>query len=805
MTATADLGFAAGLAAHGDRVALVTPDGTAISYRELDDRVSTAVDRLGPVRRLVLLAVRNDVDSLVTYLAALRGGHPVLLTAPAQVAALSSAYDPDVVVDGRWTEHRTGTAHELHPDLALLLSTSGSTGSPKLVRLSADNLAANAEAIAEYLDIRPTDRAITSLPMHYCYGLSVVNSNLLRGAGLVLTDRSVVDPAFWTTVREHRVTSLHGVPHTFDLLDTVGFERMDLPSLRYVTQAGGRLAPESVRRFARLGEERGWRLFVMYGQTEATARMAYLPPELARTHPSAIGVPIPGGDFDIADDGELVYRGPNVMLGYAHRAADLALGRTTGELRTGDLARRTPEGLYEVIGRKNRFLKLYGLRIDLDRVERVLAEDGFAAVCAGTDDVLVVAVRGAVRRVDQLVRARFGLPRAGVRVVRVREFPRLPNGKVDYAAVAGIAPDSTAGGGSVRQVFASALGVSDVPDDATFVDLGGDSLSYVQTSVALERVLGPLPENWPTTPVAELERRRAPVSRTPSVETNIVLRALAIVLVVGSHIEFFDITGGAHLLLVIAGWNFARFVLPAPARMVRSAALIAAPAVLWLAYRVAVTDDVTVVNVLLVNNFVGTGAIGYWFVEVVVHALVAFAILFAVPAVRRVERAHGFVTALVFLGAALLLRVGFDASSSFAERNMTTLGALWFFVLGWLVQRAETRWQKVVVLVLALALVPGTFDDRAREAVVVVGLVLLVVVARVWLPKAAVTAVTLVASASLYIYLTHYAVFPALLGHLPRSLVVVSSLAAGIITWHVVRRYQRTVARWYRRTSAYRS
>ncbi|WP_447007807.1 AMP-binding protein [Saccharothrix isguenensis] len=800
MTATADLGFAAGLAAHGDRVALVAPDGTAISYRELDDRVAAAADRLGAVRRLVLLAVRNDVDSLVAYLAALRGGHPVLLTAPTQVDVLTSAYDPDVVVDGRWTEHRTGTAHELHPDLALLLSTSGSTGSPKLVRLSSDNLAANAEAIAEYLDLRATDRSITSLPVHYCYGLSVVNSNLLRGAGLVLTDRSVVDPEFWAVVREHGVTGLHGVPHTFDLLDRVGFEQMDLPSLRYVTQAGGRLAPESVRRFARLGADRGWRLFVMYGQTEATARMAYLPPELACAHPSAIGVPIPGGEFDIAADGELVYRGPNVMLGYAHRPADLALGRTTGELRTGDLARRTPEGLYEVIGRKNRFVKLFGLRIDLDRVERVLAEEGVESACAGTDDGLVVAVRGGVRRVDRLVRDRCGLPGASVRVVRVGEVPRLPNGKVDYAAVARLGRVPALEGGSVRTVFASVLGVSDVPDHATFVDLGGDSLSYVQASVALERVLGPLPADWHTTPVAELEGGRAPVSsRMPSVEMNIVLRAIAIVLVVGSHIEFFDITGGAHLLLVIAGWNFARFVLPLSSRMVRSAALIAAPAALWLGYRAAVTDDVTVVNVLLVNNFVGTGAVGYWFVEVVVHALVAFAVLFAVPFVRRAERAHGFLTALVFLGASLLLRIGFDDSSSFAERNMTTLGAAWFFVLGWLVQRAGTRWQKAVVLVLAFLLIPDTLDDPAREAVVWVGLVLLLGVARVRLPKAVVALVTLLAGASLHIYLIHYAVYPPLLDHLPRLLVVVASLAAGVLAWQAAGRYQRSAARWCRR------
>ncbi|MFC7617211.1 AMP-binding protein [Actinokineospora soli] len=177
MTATAPVGFAAGLAHFGDRTALVGPGG-AVAYRELDARVAAVADRLGPVRRLVLLAARNDVDTVVAYLAALRGGHPVLLADASQVDGLAAVYDPDVVVDGDLRERRPGTAHELHPELALLLSTSGTTGSPKLVRLSADALRANADAIAEYLGIRPTDRAITSLPLHYCYGLSVLNSNL---------------------------------------------------------------------------------------------------------------------------------------------------------------------------------------------------------------------------------------------------------------------------------------------------------------------------------------------------------------------------------------------------------------------------------------------------------------------------------------------------------------------------------------------------------------------------------------------------------------------------------------------------
>ncbi|MDX5312589.1 MAG: AMP-binding protein, partial [Rhodococcus sp. (in: high G+C Gram-positive bacteria)] len=385
--------FVRRLAEHGERTALVC-DGAEITYCDLAERVADVADRLGTTRRLVLVVGANTVDAIVAYLAALSAGHPVLLVPgdrPDALAATIEAYRPDVVVDGgRLEELAEGTGHDLHPDLALLLSTSGSTGSPKLVRLSHRNVQANAEAIADYLDIRDTDRAITTLPMHYCYGLSVLHSHLLRGAGVVLTDRSVTDPGFWDLVHRHRISALAGVPYTFDLLDRVGFADMALPHLRYVTQAGGRLDPDRVRRYVGLGHRRGWRFFVMYGQTEATARMAYLPPHLAAEHPDTIGVPVPGGAFRIdpvpeAGDGagELVYTGPNVMLGYATDPSDLALGRTVDELRTGDLAVRTDAGLYRIVGRRSRFAKLFGLRIDLQRIESVLTRHELAACCAG--------------------------------------------------------------------------------------------------------------------------------------------------------------------------------------------------------------------------------------------------------------------------------------------------------------------------------------------------------------------------------------------------------------------------------------
>lgn len=779
MTATADLGFADRLVVHGDRLALVTPSGS-LTYRELDDRVSTAAARLGTTRRLVLLAAENDVDSLVAYLAALRGRHPVILAAPAQVPALTAAYDPDVVISGSWTEAREGTAHSLHPELALLLSTSGTTGSPKLVRLSADNLDANAASIGSYLDIRPSDRAITSLPLHYCYGLSVVNSNLARGASLVLTGRSVIEPEFWDLVRSHGVTSLHGVPHTFGLLDSIGFSDMDLPSLRYVTQAGGRLAPADVVRYASLGATRGWQFFVMYGQTEATARMAYLPPSLAVSCPSAIGVAIPGGSLRL-DDGELVYSGPNVMLGYACVPSDLALGRTTFELRTGDLGEFS-DGVFSVTGRKSRFVKPFGLRVDLDQVERSLLADGLRVACTGEDDGLVVAVLGSADRAVRLIRTLTGLPAPAVRAYSVTSFPLLPNGKVDYQAVAA-PPDRSST--SVRDAFAAVLGVRSVPSDATFTSLGGDSLRYVQMTVQLQRLLGDLPPSWPSTPVSSLEKlrgRRGRRSRVPMIDTTIVLRALSILLIVGSHVGFFKLLGGAHLLLVVAGWNLARFLLPAhPLRILRATALIAVPTSLWLVYRLAVTDDVTLDNVLLVNNFTRVGAAGYWFVEVLVHVLLLCALVFLVPAVRRWEVRHSYAFALVVLGVLLALRLTVDGD--FFARNMTTLGAAWFIALGWLAFRSPALWQKCLVVIVTVAMVPGRMEDLSREIVLIAGLILLLSLSRVPVPRSLLTPVSLLAGASLAIYLTHYAVFPHLQPEVPAAIVWVVCIAVGVLAW----------------------
>jgi acyl-coenzyme A synthetase/AMP-(fatty) acid ligase len=807
------------LATHGDRIAIHTRDGE-LSYRELAARVTETARRLGGQRRLVLLAGANTVDAVVVYLAALAAGHPLLLVPGESADALVAAYDPDVVVrDGRVDERRAVSAHALHPDLALLLSTSGSTGSPKLVRLSHGNLQANAESIAEYLDIRPGDRAATTLPMHYCYGLSVVNSHLLRGAGLILTDLSVADPCFWELFRRAGGTTFAGVPYTFDLLDRVGFATMRLPRLRYVTQAGGRLAADRVAHYAALGRRRGWNLVVMYGQTEATARMAYLPPRLAKTRPETIGVPIPGGSFRLRplpdwpepDTGELVYAGPNVMLGYAESPADLRLGRSIEELPTGDIARRTSDGLYEIVGRRSRFAKILGLRVDPQQVEAMLGRHGVDSCCVGGDDELVVAVCGdpnglggdlrrrdsVVARVRRLVAAECGLPARAIRVCVLAEVPRLATGKPDYPAVReltrqtgdppGPAPRES---GDLCRLYAEVLDQTGVTEDSSFVSLGGDSLSYVEMSLRLERVLGHLPADWHTLPIRELCRpARRGSTRWRALETSVALRAVSIVLIVGSHIpQFLALKGGAHLLLGVAGFNFARFHLTAAGRRDRirhiasSVARIAVPSMLWIALALLATNDYRPANVLLLNSVLGPhdgpSEWHFWFIEALVYILLATAAALAVPVVDRLERRvpYGFPMALAALG--LLTR--YDVLGLEARVHVpSAVVAFWLFALGWATAKASTVWQRLCVTLAILATVPGFFGEPLREATIIAGLTLLV-----WVPSvpsvAAVNRVAgVLAGASLYIYLTHWQVYPRLDGY-PPLLALLASIAVGV-------------------------
>ncbi|WP_308285693.1 AMP-binding protein [Actinoplanes hulinensis] len=367
----------------------------------------------------LFLPMPTTMAAVATYLAALRLGVPVL------------PLDPDI--DPAPLRARYTTT-DVHPDLALLLTTSGSTGDPKLVRLSRSAVLANAEQVAESLGVTGDDVAITTLPLFYSYGLSVLHSHLLRGATVVLDRTGIMRRDFWAAVDEHRVTSMAFVPSQYEMLRRLRFDPAKHPSVRTLTQAGGRLRTGLVSDFAGRMDAAGGRMFVMYGQTEAGPRMACLPPSHLAGKPGSVGRAMPGGAFTI-EDGEVVYRGPNVMMGYAETAADLARGDDQGGvLRTGDLGRLDDDGFLYITGRLKRMGKVFGVRINLDDVERQFP----VAAVAGDDRIHVFAeglsedeVRALRTKIAEWLGAHF----TGVDVRTVEVLPLLPNGKTDYRAL----------------------------------------------------------------------------------------------------------------------------------------------------------------------------------------------------------------------------------------------------------------------------------------------------------------------------------------------------------------------------------
>lgn len=453
-----------------ENIALIDDAGVELSYAKLEEagnRLSKQIEN----RCLVFLLCKNTVGSVVGYTGFIRNQivpallssdideqflerlldayHPVFLWAPKErrIKALEKA--KTIYEDFGYVLLKTGykITEGLYDKLGLLLTTSGSTGSPKFVRQSYENILDNAKAIAQYLSIDENERPITTLPMHYTYGLSIINSHLLMGATVLLTENSVTQREFWRFFKEWNATSFGGVPYTYEILERIRFRNMDLPTLKTMTQAGGKLSPELHKVYAEYAKKQGKRFFVMYGQCEATARMGYLPAERALEKKGSMGIAIPGGRFRlIAEDGtlvrkpyqtgELCYEGKNVTLGYAECAADLFKGdERKGVLMTGDMAQFDEDGYFYVVGRKKRFLKVYGNRVNLDELEGLVkTEFSTECACVGTDDhiVLFITQEGLENKVREYAMKKTGLHITAFRVHKMNELPKNEAGKILY-------------------------------------------------------------------------------------------------------------------------------------------------------------------------------------------------------------------------------------------------------------------------------------------------------------------------------------------------------------------------------------
>ena len=450
-----------------DSVALIDSDGNRISYGEIIEFGST-FQGIITKRTLLFILSKNCAGAAMGYLGAMINHIvPLMLGASMDKELLDNLihiYHPefiwkpiDMVTDKEeilfekyeYALIATGLAsYPLYEELSLLLTTSGSTGSPKLVRHSYVNLEAQARNISTFLELDETERPMIDLPINYTYGLSVLNSHLYSGATVLLTSMNVLNPKYWEFLKREKATSFTNVPYCYEILKKLHVFRMELPALKVFSQGGGKLSEELHMEFATYAQQTGRKFIVTYGQTEGSARMAYLPAQYAIEKCGSIGKAIPNGYLYIVDEngkkitepdiiGEMVYQGPNVTLGYAQTGEDLALGdERHGILYTGDMVRMDKDGFLYIVGRKKRFLKLCGYRVGLDECENLIkAAFDVECACVGNDECMSIYVTSEHDHecMKRYIANKTNINSGVFQVHYIEKIPRNEAGKILYS------------------------------------------------------------------------------------------------------------------------------------------------------------------------------------------------------------------------------------------------------------------------------------------------------------------------------------------------------------------------------------
>ncbi len=803
------------LLGFGDKPCLIHK-GNETSYASLAAAAERFARRFPAQRGLVAIELAADPTAIAAYLGALQAGHAVMplpADAPEIAQKLERRFRPAASwrrIGGRSRLLFHEAPATLHPDLALLLQTSGSTGQGRGVRLSCAAVEANAQNIAEYLEIGAQDRAALVLPLHYSYGLSVLHSHLARGASLWLAGGSILDPGFPSELAASGATSLAGVPHHFRMLARSGPTDALPDRLRCLTVAGGAMPATQVRHWVQVMEARNGRFFVMYGQTEATARIAFLPPGHAATAPDAVGQAIPGGTLLLRDafgqevegqavEGELVYRGPNVMMGYAETTTDLALGPQLSELATGDLARRGTDGFYRIVGRLSRMSKIAGLRIGHDAMERALAEMGHDVAVWGDDETIWIAAHDTSQALADKAAHLAGIGAQHVVTVPCVAFPRHANGKIDFAALKQLAvlpPPET----DVQALFVRTFAPHPVGPRDSFESLGGDSLQHVELSLALDRHLSGLPDRWEQIAIAEL--RPAPANGANRIPMPMLMRAAAILAVVIAHQTLWPVYGGAAAMVILLGMSVGlhrrQALIDGDAmRFLHPALRVLGPYGLVLAGYALAWQQVPWASVFLIGNFAVTTPEThlmlpylYWFVEAYAQISLVLLVLFRSGRMRGWLNASPFGIGLALLGGGVILRLTLPEIWPLpAGRSQFSVPWVFYlFALGWCIAAAKNARQRVLVLMAAAIILPaaawlgGNWYGSWIKYLSLLGVVgLLLHVQSVALPRLAVRGFMHLAQAAFPIYLLHRLVPEVLIPLLDIALPTPAANAVAIL------------------------
>lgn len=459
-----------------NKVAIRDDSGYVLTYKDICDTINE-FNALELPRSIVFCLCENCAGSLIGYMAFENNKQVPLLLSVSLDEELRNKLEQVYLPSYYWLPERRAeeiegkkiytaygyillkTSNEPYPlnqNLSMLLTTSGSTGSPKLVRHKYGNLEANAENVAKVFSWARDEVGICDLPMNYTMGLNVINSHLVVGASVLMVKANLMDPDFWEFVKVNNGTSFCGVPFSYEIMRRVGFEKMDFPNLYTLAEGGGKLTDKMFKWIASYCKNSGKRFCATFGTSETSARMAFLDPDFALKKIGSIGKAIPNGELFLIDEvenedgtvtGELGYRGPNVTMGYALCKNDLQKDdEFCGEYHTGDIARRDTDGFYFIIGRKGRFLKLFGLRVSLDEMERILKTQYPNAdfVCIGNDKRMNIFTTDEKlkNQIIPFVSRKTNLHSSAFRVFIINEIPRNDYGKVKFTVLEEIVADN---------------------------------------------------------------------------------------------------------------------------------------------------------------------------------------------------------------------------------------------------------------------------------------------------------------------------------------------------------------------------
>jgi non-ribosomal peptide synthetase component E (peptide arylation enzyme) len=668
--------------------------------------------------------------------------------------------------------------------VAQLMFTSGTEGEPKCITLRHRTLFDVVERLNGVMHLDSTIREYVGVPVYYSFGFGRCRAIMSAGGRGYIPESGFNPSEIAALLERGEINAISAVPSLWRVLMSAGTVSPKLAAkvkwIEIGSQYMSREEKESLRALYSNAV-----IVQHYGLTEAS-RSTFL--EIQRTsgeHLESVGRACGSVELKITESGRIAIRGPHVTDRVTSGGITSDPRDAEGWLETNDLG-ELRDGYLHYLGRADDVINCGGLKLPPEvleaKVSQILGVSGAFAICRSVDrlrgDGILIAVTPEVQGSDStLLEAVAGAAqdfgvnaRGAIRIARVDELPRTTTGKVqrrtlsEQHGLAAEAPHEPVIGGesAVRRAFRSQLGARSLSGTESFVALGGDSLAFIQMSVALEAAIGYLPRGWEHAPIAELERLPVRRSGRSSVEAIVWMRALAIMAIVSNHVGLFgaySAPGGAFLLFVLAGATFARFQLQrvvlegTAGAVLNGLPKLLVPTLGLLLIQQLRHRHLEPAPLLLVSNFISPELGGYWFIEVWVQTYVVLFILLSFPPLAKFTRDRPLLAALTALAVGLVVRVTspllWDSDHLFNRLPQFTF---WSFALGWVIALfGQTRPRLITALILVFA--PTLSIGVGPKLWVTLGALGLL-----WLPPlrlhgAVSSVLAWVSAASLYIYI----------------------------------------------------